>query len=65
MKKVEKKICDALDSMPTIKRLYDGTGFVMCPVCHAAMPDDDMRSLLKVILREANPELYRKLFETK
>jgi hypothetical protein len=57
---------EELESMPTIKGLFDGTLSVWCWTCSGpvGVPEADVRYILKRVLQEANPELCKKLFGT-
>jgi len=61
---IDKKMIlgEELESMPTVKGLFDGTLSVWCPTCGAGIPEPDVRYVIKRILREANPVLCEKLF---
>ena len=61
---LDKKIIsgEEFESMPTVKGFFDGTLCVMCPTCGAGIPEKDVRYILERVLREANPELRKKLF---
>lgn len=53
---------ESLESMPTIKGLYEGTLLVFCPTCGAGIPEPVVRDILKRVLQEANIDLCKRLF---